>query len=143
MLWNMPEDLRVGALIIPAADLSWRAVRASGPGGQNVNKVASKVELRFDLPGTRALAEAVKARLRSLARGRLDAEGRIVIASQKTRAQEQNLADARGRLAALIATALIPPRPRRPTRPTGSSKRRRLEDKRRLGDKKRARKDDW
>jgi ribosome-associated protein len=139
----MPEDLVVGALVIPAADLSWRAVRASGPGGQNVNKVATKVELRFDLAGTRALGPEVKARLHRLARGRLDAEGRIVIASQKTRTQERNLEDARARLAALVEAALIPPRPRKATRPSRASKRRRLDDKRRQGDKKRGRQDDW
>jgi ribosome-associated protein len=129
----------VAGVVIPGADLEWRAVRSSGPGGQNVNKVSSKVELRFDLAGTRALAPAVKARLAALAHGRLDADGRLVIASQKTRAQERNLEDARERLRALVEAALAPPRPRRATRPTASSRGRRLDDKRRHAEKKRGR----
>jgi ribosome-associated protein len=122
--------LRINAtLSVPAADLSWRAVRASGAGGQNVNKVSSKVELRFDLPGTAALDEGVKARLRVIARGRLDADGRIVVVSQATRDQPKNLADARAKLAELVVRALVPPRPRKPTRPTAGSRERRLSQK--------------
>ncbi len=118
---------------LPAGDLAARAVRSSGPGGQNVNKVSSTVELRFDLAGTTALAGDVKARLRGLARGRLDADGRIVIVSQAERDQPRNLDDARRKLAELVARALVPPRPRRPTRPTAASKRRRLDAKGRRG----------
>ena len=122
--------LRINStLSVPAADLSWRAVRASGAGGQNVNKVSSKVELRFDLPGTTALDEGVKARLRAIARGRLDADGRIVVVSQATRDQPKNLADARAKLADLVVRALVPPRPRKPTRPTAGSRERRLSQK--------------
>jgi ribosome-associated protein len=128
-------------LILPAADLSWTAVRSSGPGGQNVNKVASKVELRFDLARTEALSEAVKARLRARAAGRLDAEGRLLVTSQLTRDRERNLEDARRKLRELVLAALAPPRPRRPTRPTASSKRRRLDEKRRRGARKRERAD--
>jgi ribosome-associated protein len=123
-------SLRVGRVVIPAGDLSWRAVRSSGPGGQNVNKVASKVELRLDLDGTGALDGETKARLRALAGARL-AGGEVVIVSQATRDQKQNLADARAKLAALIARALHRPKPRRPTRPTRSSVERRLADKQR------------
>ena len=122
--------LRINAtLSVPAADLTWRAVRASGAGGQNVNKVSSKVELRFDLPGTTALDEGVKARLRVIARGRLDADGRIVVVSQATRDQPKNLADARAKLAELVVRALVPPRPRKATRPTAGSRERRLSQK--------------
>jgi ribosome-associated protein len=122
--------LRINStLSVPAADLSWRAVRASGAGGQNVNKVSSKVELRFDLPGTTSLDEGVKARLRVIARGRLDADGRIVVVSQATRDQPKNLADARAKLAELVVRALVPPRPRKPTRPTAGSRERRLSQK--------------
>ena len=122
--------LRINStLSVPAADLSWRAVRASGAGGQNVNKVSSKVELRFDLPGTMALDEGVKARLRVIARGRLDADGRIVVVSQATRDQPKNLADARAKLAELVVRALVQPRPRKPTRPTAGSRERRLSQK--------------
>ena len=127
------------AVSIPGAELEWRAVRSSGPGGQNVNKVASKVELRFDLARTRALDEATRLRLRALAGGRLDAEGRILVVSQKTRDQERNLEDARDKLRALVLRALVPPRPRRATRPTRGSRERRLGGKRHRGAVKRAR----
>ena len=136
----MTDPLSVGpGVTIPATDLSWTAARASGPGGQNVNKVASKVELRFDLAGTRALSAAVKARLRAIAGRRLDADGRLRVVSQRTRDQAQNLADARAKLAEMIGQALVAPRPRRPTRPTLGSKRRRAEAKRRQSNKKRMR----
>ena len=124
---------------IPAGELEWKAVRASGPGGQNVNKVASKVELRFDLAHTAALDADSRQRLHMLAAGRIDADGKIVVASQRGRSQEQNLCDAREKLRELIARALEKPRPRKPTRPTAGSKRRRVESKRRHSDKKRAR----
>lgn len=123
-------------LSIPERELGWTAVRASGPGGQNVNKVASKVLLRFDLPGSTVLEPAVKARLRALAHGRLDAQGHLFIVSQVTRNQAQNLADARARLAALVARALVVPRSRRATRPTRAAKRARVADKRKTSLKK-------
>jgi ribosome-associated protein len=133
------DELVVGGVVIPAADLSWTAVRASGPGGQNVNKVSSKVRLVFDVAACAVLTDAVKARLVRLAKGRLDARGAIVIASQRTRDREKNLADARSKLAALIAEALIEPAPRRPTKPSAAAKRRRLQQKRVQAEKKRAR----
>lgn len=136
----MSSDLFISpALTLPASELSWVAVRSSGPGGQNVNKVATKVELRFDLEGSTVLSEPVRARLRALARNRLDAEGRILISSQRTRSQEANLQDAREKLAALVRKALAPQRPRRPTRPSRGAKERRLEGKRQQAEKKRAR----
>jgi len=125
--------------VIPAADLQIEAVRSSGPGGQNVNKVATKVELRFDLRGTQALAPAVKGRLRALAGKRVDADGRIRVISQRTRDQSRNREDALEKLAEMIRAALVPPRPRRPTRPTRASKARRLDDKRKQSSKKRLR----
>jgi ribosome-associated protein len=115
---------------IPGGELSWTAVRSGGPGGQNVNKVASKVELRFDLPGTRAFSPEVKARLRVIAAGKLDAEGRILLTSQRTRDQVKNLADAREKLAELVRRALFVPKARRATKPSRGSKERRLEGKR-------------
>jgi len=134
------KPLRINASVtVPAADLAVRAVRSSGPGGQNVNKVASKVELRFDLRGTRALGDDTKARLASLARGRMDADGRVVVTSEAARDQPRNLEDARAKLAALVARALVPPRPRKATRPTAGSRARRLEAKHRRGAVKRAR----
>lgn len=120
------EALRVDArTIIPAELLSWSAVRASGAGGQNVNKVASKVELRFDLAACATLRADVKARLAALTVNRRAADGRVRIVSQATRDQAKNLEDAREKLATLIRTASIPEIPRRPTKPTRASKRRR------------------
>jgi ribosome-associated protein len=135
-----PDGLVVQAdLTIPERDLSMRATRASGPGGQNVNRVATKVELSFDLRGSTALDEPTKARLRRLAKNRLDAAGNLVITSQVTRSQAQNLDDAREKLAALVRAALVVPKRRRATRPTRASKERRLDSKRRQSQKKQAR----
>jgi ribosome-associated protein len=134
------EPLRIDAqLVIPAADLSWTAVRSSGPGGQNVNKVASKVALRFDLLHTRALSPAVKLRLQSLAHARLDGNGQLQIVSQKTRDQARNLQDALDKLASLIRAALTPPKLRRATKPTWGSRQRRVEAKQHQSHKKRMR----
>jgi ribosome-associated protein len=94
-----------------------------------VNKVASKVWLRFDLRNTQALSPAAKGRLRALAHGRMDAEGRLQIASQKTRDQSRNLEDALHKLAELVRSALIAPKPRRPTKPSRASKARRFDAK--------------
>lgn len=135
----MVEPLVVDSVVIPASDLSWVAVRASGPGGQNVNKVSSKVELRFALATTSALNEGVKRRITTVARSRIDRDGVLLIVSQKTRDQQRNLEDAREKLAALVRSALTPPPQRRATRPTYGSKRRRLDDKRHVGEKKAAR----
>jgi len=126
-------------ITVPERELEWTAVRASGPGGQNVNKVSSKVELRFDFENSSAFGAAVKARLRSLAQHRLDSDGRILIVSQVTRNQPQNLEDARQRLAELIARALVAPKPRRPTKPSRAAKRRRVNDKRVNSQKKQSR----
>lgn len=126
-------------LTIPERELEWAAVRASGPGGQNVNKVSSKVELRFDFEVSEVLSDAIKNRLRGLARHRLDADGRILIVSQVTRTQPQNLEDARQRLAELIAQALVVPKRRRPTKPSKAAKRARVKDKRANSQKKQSR----
>jgi len=126
-------------LTIAARDLSWSATRASGPGGQNVNKVATKVTLRFDLRSTEALTRAQKTRLRKLAGKRIDAQGALVINAQAERSQKQNLERARDRLRKLIARALVPPKRRVATKPSRASQRKRLESKRRRGDQKKAR----
>ena len=122
---------------VPPGALSVRAVRASGPGGQNVNKVATKIDLRVDLDGVEGLSDAVRARLRLLARNRLDAEGRLVVTSQATRNQARNLEDARARVADLLRAALAAPRRRVRTRPTAGARRRRLDTKRLRGTVKR------
>jgi ribosome-associated protein len=137
----MATDLHIDAsLVIPGEELSWHAVRASGPGGQNVNKVSTKVVLRFDVDASRVLSNAVKLRLKKLNAGRLDAEGWIVIRSQHTRNRIRNLEDARQRLAQLIREAKHVPKRRRATKPSRAARRRRVEAKRRQGDKKRDRK---
>jgi ribosome-associated protein len=136
----MSEPLVVNAqLTIPAADLHWTAVRASGPGGQNVNKVSSKIELRFDFGNTTALDPQTRARLRALAGSRLDGQGLLTIESQLTRDRPRNLEDAREKLAQLIRQALERPKARRPTKPSRSAKRHRLDDKKKHGQKKRER----
>jgi ribosome-associated protein len=133
----MTEPLVISEKIpIPAAEISWTAVRASGPGGQNVNKVSSKIELRFDLEGTRALPEGAKARLRAIARSRIDAEGRVVVLSQLTRDRQRNLEDARAKLALLIEKALVAPATRKPTRTPRRAVRNRLDEKRRNAERK-------
>jgi ribosome-associated protein len=124
---------------IPARCLAWTSSRSSGPGGQNVNRVATKVDLRFDFARCSALSPEVKQRLKESYRRRLDAEGRLVVVSQRTRDRARNLQDALGRLAALIRAALVKPKTRKPTRPTRASQERRLADKKRVAERKKRR----
>ena len=131
-------------LAIPDSELVERFVRSAGPGGQNVNKVATAVELRFDIAGSPSLPEPLRARLLARRDRRITDEGVLVISAQRFRTQERNREDARERLAAFIAAGLSVPKPRVATRPTRASKERRLSGKRERGTIKRERtRRDW
>ncbi len=118
------------SLAIPDEELVERFVRSAGPGGQNVNKVATAVELRFDIANSPSLPEPVRARLLARRDRRLTFEGVLVLSAQRFRTQERNRQDARERLAAFLATGLHAPKPRVATRPSRAAKQRRLDDKR-------------
>jgi ribosome-associated protein len=124
---------------LPAREISFDFVRASGPGGQNVNKVASAVQLRFDVTNSPSLSEAVKKRLSRLAGSRMTNEGVLIIEAKSQRTQEQNRAAAVERLAALIRRALEKPKKRKPTRPGKAAREKRLQEKKRRGELKRQR----
>ena len=120
-------------LVIPDAELEESFIQSSGPGGQNVNKVASAVQLRFDVARSPSLPEAVRAALLGLADTRLDKDGTLTITARRFREQVRNRADARVRLAELIRAAATPPKPRRATRPSRASKKRRAQAKQHRG----------
>ncbi len=126
----MPTPIEITPwLSIDEDELQERAARASGPGGQHVNKTSTAVELRFDVAGSPSLPEDVKARLTRLGGSRMTQEGVLVLFAQGSRSQEMNRQDARARLVELILKASEKPKPRRPTKPTYSSKLKRLEGK--------------
>ena len=124
---------------IPDEELEWKFIRSSGPGGQNVNKVSSAVQLRFLLPLNITLSAAVRNRLRRLAGQKLIDDGSILIQARSERSQERNRQEALGRLGALIQAALIEPKIRKKTKPTRASKERRIDSKKRRGSTKRER----
>jgi ribosome-associated protein len=131
-------------IFIDERELEERFIRASGPGGQNVNKVATAVELRFDVAQSPSLSEAVRARLLAKRDRRLTAEGVLVISAQRFRTQERNREDARERLAAFVDSGLHVPKPRIATKPSRAAKERRLGAKRERGATKRNRSQrDW
>ena len=122
------------------SELHFDYIRSSGPGGQNVNKVATAVQLRWDVAGTTALTPEVKLRLRRLAGGRITEDGILLIEAKRYRTQEKNRLDAINRLIILTQQALIPPKTRRVTRPTVSARAARVSDKKKRGETKRIRK---
>jgi ribosome-associated protein len=126
-------------IAIPDEEFEWKFIRSSGPGGQNVNKVASAVQLRFLLPQNTSLPVAARNRLRRLAGQKINDDGTILISARSERSQEQNRRDALDRLAELVRAALIEPKVRKKTRPTRASKERRIDSKKRRGTTKQGR----
>ena len=127
------------SLSIDESEIQMEFIRSSGPGGQNVNKVATAVQLRFDVAGSPSLPEDVKARLVTFAGSRLTGDGVLIIEAHQYRTQEQNRADALLRLVDLLRQAAHRPKPRKKTRPSVAAKARRLDEKRQRGEIKRMR----
>ncbi len=133
--WNIMVPITPG-ISLKDGELEFEFLRASGPGGQNVNKVATAVQLRFDVRHSPSLPEDVRRRLVGLAGRRMTSEGILCITAQRFRTQDQNRLDTLNRLRELVASAAVPPKRRKATRPTKSSKERRLAGKRLKGDRK-------
>jgi ribosome-associated protein len=127
------------SIVISDDELEWKFIRASGPGGQNVNKVSSAVQLRFLLPLNTSLPVTVRNRLRATAGQKLNDDGTILFTARSERSQEQNRRAATERLTALIQAAMVEPKIRRKTRPTKASKERRIDSKKRRGSTKQGR----
>lgn len=134
------DPLRIDDRIsIPLEEFRWEYSRSGGPGGQNVNKVNSKVQLRWNVRSSPSLPAPVRTRLETLAGKRLTADGELLIAAQSSRDQARNVETCLEKLRTLLQSAARPPTPRRPTRPTRASRARRAEDKARRSETKRAR----
>jgi ribosome-associated protein len=137
---SLPHMIKItDHLSIGEDEIKETFVRASGPGGQNVNKLSTAVELRFDVRGSRNLPDDVSIRLQKLAGRRLTKDGILVIEAQTHRTQERNRADALARLVALIRQAAVAPKPRKKTKPTRAAKAERMDTKKRRGNVKRMR----
>lgn len=130
-------------LTIPRAELQMRASRAGGPGGQHVNTSSTRIELLWDLTHSRAVSEEVRARLLTKLAARLDADGMVRVVASDRRSQAQNREAAEARLMEVVRQALVVPKRRRPTRPTAASRKKRLEEKRKRGERKRDRRKDF
>ena len=139
----MDAILVSGKVRVPAEAIAFKAVRSGGPGGQNVNKVSSKVELRIDLGLIEGLDEGSEARLRIAVRNQLDAEGRWMVTCDIHRDQLGNLEEARAKVQLSVAKALVAPKVRHKTRPTRASQARRVDAKKREGAKKKDRRGGW
>lgn len=124
---------------IDERELQLEYVRASGPGGQNVNKVATAVQLRFDITNSSSLASGIKGRLIQLAGNRVNADGILMIEAKRFRTQEANREDAIQRFVELVRRSIVPPKPRRKTKPTSASKEKRLKEKKQRGEIKKER----
>jgi len=140
----MAEDIRVTDTVrVPGTAIQVKAVRSGGPGGQNVNKVSSKIELRLDITLIEGLDEGARARLEHLIRNQRAADGVWILTSDRHRDQPKNLEDARSKAAAVIAQALVAPKKRTKTRPTRASQVRRVEGKKKAGEVKKGRSGSW
>ena len=131
------------AIVIPDDELEWKFIRASGPGGQNVNKVSSAAQMRFLLPQNSSIPVAARNRLRTIAGQYILDDGTLLFTARTERSQEQNRRNAEDRLAALIRAALVEPKIRRKTRPTKASKERRIESKKHRSQTKQGRGRSW
>ena len=132
---RMPEPIRINdSLTVAVEELEFQAIRAQGPGGQNVNKVATAIQLRFDAANSPSLPEAIRRRLLALSDSRIGDDGVVLIKAQTHRSQQRNREDAVDRLVRMIAAAAEKPKVRKKTRPSAAAKKKRLDNKRRRAD---------